>query len=57
MKRVYDLNELLQDAAFCNYIEEWAHRTGRTYDEIYDKILDDNVFCESFVDGFFRSRI
>jgi hypothetical protein len=39
MSRVYELAELLQDAGFCDYIQDWAVRTGRTYSEVYDKIL------------------
>jgi hypothetical protein len=29
MSRVYELAELLQDAGFCDYIQDWAVRTGR----------------------------
>jgi hypothetical protein len=32
-----------------------AVRTGRTYSEVYDKILDDNMFCESVIDGWIKS--
>jgi hypothetical protein len=55
MSRVYKLAELLQDAGFCDYIQDWAVRTGRTYSEVYDKILDDNMFCESVIDGWIKS--
>ncbi|WP_333809170.1 hypothetical protein [Flavobacterium sp.] len=54
MSKVYDLMDLMNDASFCDYIEEIASKTGRTYSEVYDKILDDNMYCEVIVDGYLK---
>lgn len=54
--KVYELNDLLNNDDFCDFLEELAKRTGRTYSEIYDKVLDDNIYCESVVDDYLRSR-
>lgn len=55
MKNV-NLDQLLNDNSFCDYIEEIAERTCRTYSEVYDKILDDNIYCEIVVDDYFITK-
>lgn len=54
--KVYELNDLLNNNDFCDFLEELAKSKGRTYSEIYDKVLDDNIYCESVVDSYLRSR-
>ena len=56
MSRVFELIELLEHKDFCDYIQEWANMTGRSYDEVYNEVLDNNIFAESMVDGYLRSR-
>lgn len=53
--RVFELNELLETKSFTDFLENLADRTGRTYNEVYDKVLDDNIYCEIVVDGYLKS--
>lgn len=47
--------DLLEDDKFCDYIQNFADITGRTYSEVYDEILDNPTFSELVVDGWIRS--
>ena len=55
--KVYDLKDLLENVGFCNYIQSWADRTGRTYSEVYDEVLDSPLFADFVVDGWHSSEI
>jgi hypothetical protein len=56
MSKVYELIDLLNNEDFCDFLEGLAKSTGRTYSEVYDKVLDDNIYCGIVVDDYLRSR-
>lgn len=55
--KIYDLQDLLENEDFCDYIQSWADRTGREYSEIYDEVLDSPLFADLVVDGWLSSDI